>query len=472
LTDAPSKSGDPATRRAGFQQTLVFAIVAGLFVATAQFAFFSEVKRPEADALRYIDYALNLYHHGVFGLSDGALSEAPSPGNANSPLYPAWLALWMTLDPGLSESLSCVRFQPPGTPCPLDLDRLLAAQSGLAVLAFTFLWLTARRLHGRAGVAWLAGLAAFLSFELLKFANLVLTEILVLPLFFAFVWCLVVAYQTGKLRWWLAAGLAIGLTALTRPEYAYLFYGLALALGAATLWRRQKLLLFKGAMLVLGFGLVAAPWLGRNYVQFGQASLTGGYADAIFAQRAAYNRMSWPEIGVAFVYWLPDFGDSLAGKLFPKPLHAKLGWQEGSYYLSESPKVFLESRNRVENREDVLADLMHEHVQKDPAKHFFVTLALLARGMFVAKYWGILGLIGFLLTLCWSLKKRDQDFLIASLPAWFMAVFYAAVSVSVARYNLGLLQIYAIGIAWTAYEAGSRLRWLRRGPPGKADETR
>ena len=164
MTSLPSKSGDAGNRRVSLRQTLVFVIVASLFVAVAQFAFFTEAKRPEADAIRYINYALNLHHHGIFGLSGGNPTDVASPGNANSPLYPAWVALWISVDPGLGESLSCARFQPATTPCPRELGLLFAAQGGLAVLALTFLWLTARHLHARAPVAWLAALAALFSF--------------------------------------------------------------------------------------------------------------------------------------------------------------------------------------------------------------------------------------------------------------------------------------------------------------------
>lgn len=445
-------------RRLRFREALAFLLAAGALVAAGQLLFLSEPRRPVADELRYIDYALNLLHHQRFGLSGGALAEPAAPGNANMPLYPAWVAALAAFDPDLRESLRCVLTQPEGGPCPLDLGLLTAAQGVLVLASLLFLWLTARRLCRSPVVAWLA--AALGGWIPLAYANMALTENLIFPFFFAFSFFLVLAWQTGRARWWFAAGLAIGLATLTRPEYAYAFYALAVTAFAIAIGKRRKAFVLNAGVAVLGYALVVAPWAARNAHHFDSPALTQGYDGHILAQRVAYNRMSWEELGVAFLYWLPDFGDTLARHLFPEALYAKLGWEAGSYYRTVSTEVYRESLARAGTATKVVPDLIRVEILGNPVKHFFVTLPLLLRGIFVSTYWGLLGFLCFLVLLGSALRRHASSVAVAALPAWFMAFFYAAVSVSIPRYNLNLVPIYAIGMAWVLHEAGAQV-WRR-----------
>ncbi len=77
-----------------------------------------------------------------------------------------------------------------------------------------------------------------------------------------------------------------------------------------------------------------------------------------------------------------------------------------------------------------------------------VTTALLWRAMIIGKYWGILGAFCFIVCLIQTMCSQKYNFLLISLPAWFMAILYASISVSITRYNLGLLFIYSMSIAW------------------------
>ncbi|MFP6781045.1 MAG: hypothetical protein VCB59_05040, partial [Gammaproteobacteria bacterium] len=132
-------------------------IFAALGVSVVQIVFY-QMPNPELDARRYIDYALNIHDHQVFGLSGKNRDSVPQPGNANSPLYPAFLALAMYFDDGLRDSLICTMEQGLNAPaiCPRDYSTITWAQLGLIVVAMAVLWTAAFWLFNRISIAWLS----------------------------------------------------------------------------------------------------------------------------------------------------------------------------------------------------------------------------------------------------------------------------------------------------------------------------
>lgn len=421
--------------------------------------------RPESDALRYINYAINLYDHGVFAMRREARPEPPAPGNVHPPLYPAWVALFMHLDPGIRNALACARDQKGmAAACPLDFKLLVAAQLVLAGIFFGAVWLLALRLSGSASLAWTAAAFASLAKSPLQYAHHVLTEAILLPLLALFLVSLVIAYQERRARWMIAAGVLIGLAALTRPAYAWLFFAIAGVLAAGALVTRRPPLLVAVIAFALAYGVTVAPWLARNKLHFDRIALTSSYAGDILSQRVAYNRMGWDEVAVAWLFWFPDFGDHLAERLFPRRTFEKLGWDEGSYYATVGPAVYAQAVAATKNPETVPSYLLRADILANPVKHMLVTLPLAWRAVFVSKYWGIAGLICFCIVFVRSLRLREYALLVASLPVWFMVMFHAFVSVSIPRYNLALIPLYAYALASCAQAAAGYIaaRWKAR----------
>lgn len=444
----------------GRDTAIAFAtlIAVALFLGTV----FMQPPRPRSDAIRYITYALNLQRHNTFSLSpidDAAIV----PGSRHSPLYPAWIALFATLDGGLRDSLACiVRTDGTDAPCVLDLRSIVTAQLVLAGVFLGCVWLLARCLSGSGPIAWLAALCALLARNPLQYANQLLTEALLLPLLGAFVVCLAIAYKDRRPGWMLAAGAVLGLAALTRPAYGYLFYAISAVLAAVAILRWRRALLLGFALFALAYGIVVAPWLIRNEMRFDRLALTTGYDGNILAQRVAYNRMSWREFGLAFLLWFPDIGDNLAKLAAPKKDFIKLTWDPGSYYEEVGPNVYAEAQKAAGNEDAVAGYLIRTEILGHPVKHTLITLPLAFRGLFVSKYWGVLGLVCFVSLVIRKLRGSDYTLLLLSLPIWFMVLFHAFISVSIPRYNLALIPFYAYAMAWAVCAAGGFVRSLWR----------
>ena len=426
---------------------MLFAAVATLFTAFIQAAYI-DTPRPTLDALRYVDYALNIHDHGVFGLSGADRANVPQPGNANSPLYPALLAFAIGLDPELRHSLNCALTMP-GQNCPNELRTIVALQLLISIATACLVWLAATHLFARRGLAWIAALLVLASTKTVFFANHLLTEILVLLFFSALLCSLIRAVQTHRRRWWAGVGFVLGALTLTRPEYLYVAIVLALlGLGAALAGRTTKP---RSALAagVFAFAIVVAPWLARNAHHFGTASVTGGYADIILAYRCAYNDMTLQEWGASFIYWLPGYGEVLAGRLLPESSYSRLGTDADDLLFTGGREIFNRGLAAVDGQRERLAGyLIKTEILGRPLQHAFASIPLAWRGVLAGKYLAIPGLPCLAVLLIIALRRRNWVILVAVLPAAFLVALYAAVSASVPRYNVHLIFYYGIAVSW------------------------
>lgn len=443
--------------RIGGSAPIAFAVLiaASLIIGL----LFMEPKRPQFDAIRYLSYAINLHDHGVFSRTGVGATEMPAPGSTHVPLYPAWLAAFMAVDPGLRDTFLCyVQNQSPDVPCAGGYTSIIVAQLVLAGILFGSVWLLARTLSGSVPIAWIAALCAMLARNPLQYANQLLTEALLIPLLAVFLLFLALALCEKRPRWMIAAGLTLGLAALTRPAYAYLFLAMTAVLAVAGLvrWRRPVIL---GCLLfALSYGVVVAPWLARNKALHDRAALTTVYAGDILSQRVAYNRMTWREFGIAFPYWFPDFGDKLARMVGTREDYERLRWHgDGTFYEDVAPEVYAEALREAGGPDRVVGYLVRTEILGDPFKHTLVSLPLAWRATFISKYWGMAGFLCFVALILIRGRSGDHRLLLLSLPVWFMVAFHALVSVSIPRYNLALIPIYAYAMAWVIDTVGRSL---------------
>jgi 4-amino-4-deoxy-L-arabinose transferase-like glycosyltransferase len=218
-------------------------------------------------------------------LPDPALLRGMHPDLANPPLYPLLLAGLMKVLPfewTISGKPSAFwtyagnfwRYQP---------DFLIAAFNQLLFFGVVGLvFLLGRRLFDKHIAAFAALL--LLGTELLwRFSASGLSTMLLMLIFTALVWCLVLFdEETQEARWGrfgvlglaAMAGVLVGAGALTRYAFAAMIVPV---LAFVVLSMREKRILL-GAITFIGFAVVLGPWIGRNYVVSDTAFGTAGYA--------------------------------------------------------------------------------------------------------------------------------------------------------------------------------------------------
>lgn len=226
------------TRPGAGLHPLVLILLTGGALRIALWSWVGDAPLTIWDERDYNTLAVNLEERGEFALRAGV------PTSIRPPLYPALVA-------GVYRLVGVENHR---------AVRLLQAAISLVSVALVF-WLGLMLYSRRVGV-WAAGLLAFYP-SLLGYNNLLLTEVLFTVLLIGTCCAIVRAYRRDAVAPLVAAGVLLGLAALTR-SVMWLFppvFGAYLLLT----WRgrlRRRLL---GALAIsLAFAVTVAPWAARN----------------------------------------------------------------------------------------------------------------------------------------------------------------------------------------------------------------
>jgi 4-amino-4-deoxy-L-arabinose transferase-like glycosyltransferase len=229
----------------------------------------------QGDSVHYVSMAHNMRHLGIVSIDQAwgvDVPVAPKPDALRPPGYPALLAPLIDAQPDYPF-----------------LRRALLLQAALGLLTVGLGYLVARPLLPRAGAVAVAALLA-ISPHLVSLGTSLLTETLFATVVTAFALALVHAARREQARWYLLAGVLLGLTALVRPTLQYL----PLVLAPAIAWLATRERGRSAGALLLGFALCFGPWLVRNQVVLGSWSdprlmsgtlLHGSYPDMMFEGR-------------------------------------------------------------------------------------------------------------------------------------------------------------------------------------------
>jgi hypothetical protein len=462
-------NGTPGNQYASRRELLIVAAISVL--ATAVMFYLKHPPRfPYADEYEYLGYAFGLHHFDVFARVTNP-NTMPSADMYFPPLYPYFLALLMDMDDTFSAATQCFLnnlFVVGGvvteSGCAPRYGIIIPAQILIGGLVPLFVWGTAWRLSGSTKIAVMAAILAFTSRSHPYYANHFLTEALTLPLAAALGWAMVAAWQDRTAKTAAMSAALFGMLVLTRAGWSYallVIVPIFVCMGMVS-WRARGMRAFM-PLVVFGvvYGAVLSPWIIRNTAMFDTPALTGGYGATALMHRLPYNRMTDDEFVVAFIYWLPDFGDTLAAKLFPPEHYQRLnfGYAEG-FYTSEQ-RAFAVEANAKRGDQDMFDYLIEHEILGNLTQHVTVTLAMVWRGMFVAKYWGLVTWLFFLPLLIYGLYRRWGGLIVLALPPLFMLGLNAFVSVSIPRYNLPLIPVMAFSMAYVLAHCFARLRRAR-----------
>lgn len=463
------------------------ATLVAILVAVAGLLVQASITRPgpiAADQLAYLSIASDLAETGRFtnGNDDASLAPADRPpGMMVTPLYPAFIAAVLMVDPKLAATARCLStwHTGSGVDCPSGqsgLGILVPLQFGLAVVTLLLLWRTAATIARSERVAWIAlVVAAFGCYEYAIFARLALTENLAAPLLCAFSLHLCLTVRDRRWGYALAAGIELGLASLTRPQFIYLAYvgaflvvaGSALALATGR-WPAYRRLAAQTGIVCLCCAAIVLPWMLRDAVVLGNFELTQGYGPAALAHRVAYNDMRLDEFVAGWIYFLPDFGHSWARALFPATSYHRLGLDEApdTFYMIGGHVLLPQVAAAAGSAANQLSYLLHHYVLAHPLKHAAVTLLMAWRGLWVGKYFSVVCVPLLAGALVSGAFRRSNDLLMLSLPGLFLLFFQAAVSVSMPRYNIFLIPSMSLAAAMRFHAIGVSLKpllWRRAG---------
>ncbi len=432
---------------------------------------------PYADEVTYMSVAETIYDNGIYG--DGTFKGTNEKEGKNgegmffAPLYPAFLNGLMHLSPSFAETAKCsVKHRKPMVieeKCaPLNLNAMILAQIILMSLGAVCAFAAAYVLTGHRGVAWTALLFLFSGKDYAELVNVAMSESVLLPLFSFSMLAAIMAWRKRTAPWTIACAIGFGLLCLARPSFIYMLYCavpflMIFALKAQKIRPIALLLLFS----VLCAGVIA-PWVIRNGEKIGVWDISYGLAPFTFAQRVAYNDMTWKEWGVSFIYGLPSFGDNLAEDLFPKKLYKRFSYDDlDGFYQYGNRTLRAETLKEAGSYEAHFSYLLKHHLLAEPFKHVMVTFSLVWRGMWVGGKLCLIALPALAVFLVIAWRRKRWDFLLYGMAPVFMLGFHGFTSVNVARYNLILLPVLGIVFAWTVIWAWRKWKTKDKTPlPG------
>ena len=181
-----------------------------------------------------------------------------------------------------------------------------------------------------------------------------------------------------------------------------------------------------------GIAGAVAPWIARNAVVLGRPALTYGYDSHTFAQRVAFNQMTWREYGLFFVCGLPD-GTGAAKQLFGQGACQRFSWdpeEKQSYYYIGNNAFMSQTLAEAGGWQQHLSHLVRDYVLASPIKHLLVTVPFALAGSWVNNYWGLFLSVACVALTVQALRERNDGILLVTLPAWFMLLFHAGVAIA------------------------------------------
>ncbi len=433
-----------------------------VIVLTAVTGFFYITDRGRVgDENFYLNFAYTLYNDNVFGITKKPGLPAKPAANV-APLLPFFISVLMRADRELANTVECDLFSN-GEKCEGNFNTIKYAELALLAICLGIVWLLLYKMSGSLLLSYLTVLMVLISGSPYYYINYSLTEALYFPIACIFILVYSIALVNKEVYMLILASALLGILALIRPTFFYLFFILlTFSLLYIFIFYRRIALSHKVTLVfsfLIPFAVVVSPWIARNYYNFDRPSITIGYGDKALSSRLAHNKMTDKEYLYGWIYWLPDFGDSLARDLFGKDAIKRFDHNNPYSFLLHERSLLLAEVQKNINRSKSVSNfqgtasperwLINRYIIGDLYNHIKVTMLMAWRGVFVEKYFGLFGLLFLLWGLTNGLKQHvGPHFILISLPPLILLFFHAAISFSIPRYNI--LLILPMSIAMSA----------------------
>src|SRR5262245_16039566 len=443
----------------GFGARILFAVAVAAIVWLA-IAAHPAKRMVDFDQSFYLTIAYDLDRHGVFsnGVFDSVDSTvaSPPPGMFFAPLYPVLIFAAMKIDPRFARAVACTveadsKKRDLDTceiyPWPMHAIHVLFLTLGILAIALTgemiFSSLRVFYLGGFRATAAVAAEADLFSY--------IMTESVWLSLYSLALCAFVVALKTWRGRWFVIAGVLLGVLCLTRASFLLLA---PMLLCLVALYARRMPPESRGgwvryaAALTVACAVVVAPWLMRNYISVGKLRFTEEYGSATLVERFAFNAMTAREFFAAFPYCVPAIGPPVAARLFGADATHRFEYYEPDsfFYAGRARRVELVAAHA--RLDPIITGLLADEMRQNGWRHLATTVPLAWCGLWVAGVWSLAMLPLFVWACVAAVRRRQTLFLAYAAPALILVGVHAGIANHYPRYNLGLIGPFAVGAAW------------------------
>lgn len=445
-------------------------VAAVTLLSTVLLALSQGAGKPDyADAKAYLSGGYHLARHGVF--SESLSPEAPEPAVGREPGYGAFLAVLMSLDPGMRAfDPTCLGAEPGCSPGMFRSAQW--ANAAFIALSGAVAFFIVLRLSGRLFAGYVSASHIWLNMHMAKGRQYAVSDHFSLLLMV--LCCGAVVWALGKRHpaAWLAPGVALAALSLTKAVFLYLVAPAVLIALVAGLLGGAKRRRFLASVVVfaIAYAVPVGGWMARNHSLEGSYSISMGRTATALNVRAVLNEMTPKQYLAAFVYWTRGMGDSLARRWFDETvwgpfdlerpdgfyLRGQLGAGSRARTLMATEgidRAEAESRIEREVRQAILGNL---------AVHAATTLPIFYRGIWIDEFI-VVSLPALLWLSWWAVRRRDGGMLLVLLLGIFSLTFYPLVSLNIPRYQITAIPALAIATGLAAAAIAQWLKqWLKR----------
>lgn len=428
---------------------------------------FVDDRLPMYDENFYLEHAYSLYKYNVFGQSGNQYQkqDAPEPSARVAPLMPLFLSVAMHLNKEFAGSVECHLWE-------IEEKKVFCSNKfkfprimQLIFFAFCmgYVWILIKDITRSEITSCLTVIFLLLSSAPFYYANHFLTEPIYFPCALIFILYLVKGVAEYKCKYFVLSSVFLGLTALARPSFYYLFFMLLFVMPIFFLFSNHKWQLKKVVKNCIIFSLIffltVGGWLARNHQLYNKATITVGYGILPLTTRLSLNRMTSEEYIIGWIYYIPRVGNLVLRNIFlGEDGYKKLDYLK--YWFSEREKLRDEikllrnaSVNNYKSGQDIIPTswVIKRYMFGDIYNHIKLTFLLAWYGIFVQSLFGVFALP----LLIWGLSKSSNielgpKFKIMCVPPLLMLIFNAWFTASIPRYNLIFLLpmslVYAVAL--------------------------
>jgi hypothetical protein len=289
--------------------------------------------------------------------------------------------------------------------------------------------------------------------------SFLMTESMTFSLYSLVMLAMVMGWTTSKRRYFVLAGLGLGLLCLAR----FSFLVPALVMPALIFLNARLVARTPGAWAsvvayAVAFLAIMLPWATRNAISVGKLALTEEYGSVTLIERLAFDQMTAREFLLAFPFCIPEIGPRAVEHAFGADAMARFQYDlPGSFYEIGSGQrwALVAEHKRID---PIIGDLVRTEMKDNWWRYLLVSVPLAWCGMWVGGWLGLLLVPLFAGTCVVAFRQSMPVFLLYAAPALVMLGLHAALASHYTRYNLILIGPFSAGAAWLLASMGASLR--------------
>ncbi len=455
------------------KKIFIYTLLLLIFISTVFYTCYKNISEetPEKDAGEYLLMAYNLQKYKTLSLEPGDI-ENPEPTAYREPVFPAYLALCIFLNPTTREmgreelftgGIRYLKF--------MQIPILII----ISLIAFYAVYIFTKNLTISFITMFLIGISISLEGTIFKLLSENISALLIILnslLLFKLL-------TQKKIILFILLGFTSGILVLDKAIFQYFIILLLIFLVVyylKTKFVAKKVFITGFLLLLLINSSIIGSYMIRNYQQFNNSNLTGR-GGIVLLIRAEKDNMTLKEYAASLLYWTPSekINTLLMQKIFSESDYRRLiRSNNDSFYYKVTREELGAKNDTVTNtilpeytsfeKDEELKNKAIKMILKNPFRHVIATVQFVWRGIFVEKGFllilpgstkieilnnNLLNLFlffSFFYMFIYSIRKRMWHLFAFMMPGIYLFSINSFITHNIPRYNIPIIPVLIISM--------------------------